>query len=107
MYLWFVVIKFNDKYLEDLLLDQIKGKPKFDKYIVLKYKKTIKILQRMPDLEGLKFLNSLNFESLKGGRRGSYSVRVDYRYRLIFRVINEVITLSELIIIDELTNHYQ
>ena len=102
-----MVIKFNDQYLEDLLLDQVKGKPKFDKYIILKYKKTIKILQRMPDLDGLKFLNSLNFEALKGKRKGSYSVRIDYRYRLIFRVINDIITLSELIIIDELTNHYQ
>ncbi len=102
-----MVIKFNDLYLEQLLLDQVKGKPKFDKHVVLKYKKTIKILQRMPNLDGLKFLSSLNFEALKGNRKGSYSVRVDYRYRLIFRVISEVITLSELIIIDELTNHYQ
>ncbi|MES2653203.1 MAG: type II toxin-antitoxin system RelE/ParE family toxin [Bacteroidota bacterium] len=102
-----MVIKFNNKYLEDLLLDQVKGKPKFDKHIVLKYKKTIKILQRMPDLDGLKFLISLNFEALKGNRKGSYSVRVDYKYRLIFRVVNEVVTLSELVIIDELTNHYQ
>ena len=102
-----MVVKFNDQYLEDLLLDQVKDKPKFDMYISLKYKKTIKILQRMPDLDGLKFLNSLNFEALKGNRKGSYSVRIDYRYRLIFRVINDIITLSELIIIDELINHYQ
>ena len=102
-----MIIKFNNNYLEDLAKDTINGKPKFDKYVVLKYKKTLKILQRMPDTKSLWVLNSLNFEALKGDRKGFFSVRVDYHYRLIFTIEEDLITVSEVITIEELTNHYQ
>lgn len=103
-----MVIKFNDKYLECLIKDEkIKGKPKFSSEVILKLKKTLKILQRMPDTKSLRTLNSLNFEALKGNRYGFFSVRVDYRYRLIFSIEQDLIVISEIIIIEEITNHYQ
>ncbi|HYG37596.1 MAG TPA: type II toxin-antitoxin system RelE/ParE family toxin [Cytophagales bacterium] len=103
-----MVIKFNNSYLENLAKDQsLKGKPKFDKHIVLKFKKTLKILQRMPDTLSLRKLNSLNFEALKGKLKGLYSVRIDYNYRLIFSIEKDVIRVSEVIVIEDLSNHYQ
>lgn len=102
-----MVIKFNNIYLEALSKDDIKGKPKYSKEIITKFKKTLKILQQMPDTKSLWTLNSLGFESLKGERKGYFSVRVDYRYRLIFEIKQDTINIREILIISELTNHYQ
>lgn len=103
-----MTIRFSDSYLESLAKDEnIKGKPKFDKNVIIKFKKTLKILQRMPDTKSLHFLNSLNFEALKGKLKGKYSVRVDYHYRLIFLIEQNEITVSEIIVIEDLNNHYQ
>lgn len=102
-----MVIKFNNIYLEALAKDDIKGKPKYSKEIIIKFKKTLKILQQMPDTKSLWTLNSLGFESLKGERKDYFSVRVDYRYRLLFEVKQETINVREILIISELTNHYQ
>lgn len=102
-----MIIKFNNSYLEGLAKDEVKGKPKFGKHVIVKYKKTLKILQRMPDTRSLSTLNSLNFEALRGNRKGYFSVRVDYHYRLIFSIEHDIITVSEIIIIEELSNHYQ
>jgi len=52
-------------------------------------------------------LNGLGFEMLKGDRRGQSAVRVDYHYRLIFKIEHDVLNIREILIIDELTNHYQ
>jgi proteic killer suppression protein len=100
-------IKFNNIYLEALAKDNVKGKPKYSKDVVTKFKKTLKILEQMPDTKGLWTLNSLGFESLKGNRKGYFAVRVDYHYRLIFEVENDTINIREIIIVNELTNHYQ
>ncbi|MNY71361.1 Plasmid maintenance system killer protein [compost metagenome] len=61
----------------------------------------------MPTTKSLWKLNSLGFEALKGDRKGYFSVRVDYDYRLIFEVENDVINIREVLIINELTNHYK
>jgi len=100
-------IKFNNIYLEALAKDEVKGKPKYNKDVVTKFKKTLKILQQMPNTKSLWRLNSLGFESLKGDRKGYFSVRVDYHYRLIFEIEQDTISIREILIINELTNHYQ
>ena len=103
-----MIIKFNDEYLERLAKDdKIKGKPKYDAEVVLKYKKTLKILQVMPHTTGLRNLRSLNFEALRGELKGYYSVRVDYRYRLLFTIEKDLVTITEIIVIEDLNNHYQ
>jgi toxin HigB-1 len=102
-----MIIKFDNAYLESLAKDTVKGKPKYDKQVVVKFIKTLKILQRMPDTKSLWTLHSLNFEALKGDRKGYFSVRVDYHYRLIFALDKDLLTISEVIIITELTNQYQ
>jgi plasmid maintenance system killer protein len=103
-----MVIRFNNEYLEHLAVnDKIKGKPRYDHEVILKYRKTIKILSVMPNRIGLRNLRSLNFEALKGEHKGLYSVRVDYRYRLIFGIEKDLITINEIIVIEDLNNHYQ
>jgi len=47
------------------------------------------------------------FEALKGDYKGWFSVRVDLQYRLILSVENELIVLRDILIIEDLTNHYQ
>lgn len=49
----------------------------------------------------------LNLEALKGNKKGLYSIRVDYGYRLEFKLENVVIQLTEIAIIEELSNHYK
>jgi len=103
-----MIIKFNNEYLEFLATDKkVKGKPRFDIEVVLKYRKTLKILQVMPNTVGLRNLKSLNFEALKGEYKGLYSVRVDYRYRLIFTIEKDLVTVTEIIVVEDLNNHYQ
>lgn len=102
-----MIIKFSNLYLEALTKDEAKGKPKYNDVIIKKLKKTLKILEHIPDTKSLWSLNGLGFEMLKGGRRGQCAVRVDYHYRLIFKIEQDVINIREILIIDELTNHYQ
>jgi len=103
-----MILKFNNDYLEHLAKgDKVKGKPKYDIEVILKYRKTLKILQVMPNTVGLRQLRSLNFESLKGDLKGFYSVRVDNKYRLVFAIEKDMITITEIIVIEDLNNHYQ
>jgi proteic killer suppression protein len=103
-----MVIKFNNEYLELLAKDEkIKGKPKYDSEVILKYKKALKILEVMPNTIGLRHFRSLNFEALKGDLKGLYSVRVDYRYRLLFTIEKDLVTITEIIVVEDLNNHYQ
>ena len=101
------MIRFNNEYLELLAADKPRGKPRYDAEIIVKYRKVLKILEVMPSTYGLRNLKSLNFEPLKGELIGLYSVRVDYRCRLIFSIEKNLITISEIIIIEDLNNHYQ
>ena len=103
-----MILKFNSEYLEHLAVsDKVRGKPKYDPEVVHKYRKTLKILQTMPNTIGLRNIRSLNFEALKGELKGLYSVRVDYRYRLIFTIEKDLVTIREIIVIEDLNNHYQ
>ncbi len=103
-----MVIKFNSEYLELLAIGgKVKGKPRYDAEVILKYRKTLKKLEVMPNTAGLRQLRSLNFEALKGDLVGLYSVRVDYRYRLLFTIEKDLVTITEIIVIEDLNNHYQ
>ena len=100
-------IEFQDDYLEQLYLDIAKGKPKFQEIVIKKYRKTIDLLVTIGSSQKFHDFKGLNFEALTRNRKGSYSVRIDYHYRLIFRLENDILELEEIILIDELSNHYQ
>lgn len=100
-------ITFKNIYLEALAKDEVKGKQRYAEDVIIKFRKTLRVLEAMPTSQSLWKLNSLCFEALKGKRKGYFSVRVDYHYRLIFEITHDIISIREILIITELTNHYQ
>jgi toxin HigB-1 len=102
-----MLVKFHNDYLEKLFTgESLKGKPKFNDSVVSKFKKCVLILKSVESsIELIKF-RGLNFEALKGDKKGLYSVRVDQSYRLEFKLENDIIELAEIVIIEDLSNHY-
>lgn len=102
-----MVIEYDKDYLQELY---DKGKCKNKKYrfqpqVVQKYQKRIDTLISATGIEDLYVFNSLNFEALDNGY---YSIRVDYHYRLIFKIREDNSdTILTVCIITDLTNHYQ
>ncbi len=56
-------------------------------------------------IEELRFFRGLNFEYLKGDRKGQCSIRLNDQFRLIFEPINE--NEVKLILINEISKHYE
>jgi proteic killer suppression protein len=103
-----MTITFNNPYLQKLYEGkQVPGKPRFSKDVILKFKKTILTLQQTESIKELRKFRGLNFEALKGDYKGYFSVRVDLQYRLIVSVEKDSIILTDILIIEELTNHYR
>lgn len=68
-------VDFKTEYLKDLYLtplDEIKGKHPFSKDIIKQFKKKIQLLTVISKLEHLKQFRGLNFEYLKGDRKGVF-----------------------------------
>jgi len=102
-----MIIEYEKDYLQELY---DKGKCKNKKYrfqpqVVQKYQRRIDTLVAATCIEDLFVFNSLNFESLNNGY---YSIRIDYHYRLLFRIKEEgqkpILTIC---VITDITNHYQ
>lgn len=78
-------IDFKTEYLEYLYatpLEEIKGKHPFSKDIIKQFKKKIQLLTAISKIEQLKQFQGLNFEFLKGDRKGECSIRLNDQYRL-------------------------
>ncbi len=102
-----MIIEYEKDYLQELYDN---GKCKNKKYrfqtsVILKYQKRIDTLMAATGIEDLFVFNSLNFEALDNGY---YSIRIDYHYRLLFKLRKEgtenVLTIC---IITDITNHYK
>ena len=101
-------ITFSDFYYECLYEDKpVKGKPKFPPEVVRQFIKKVKILQQTAHSPDLLLMRSLNFEELKGDKKGVYSIRLNKQFRLEFGLENEEITLIEIVIIDRISKHYE
>ncbi|TDN83504.1 proteic killer suppression protein [Salegentibacter sp. 24] len=104
-------IIFEKDHLQQLYEE---GKAKSKKYryqktIIRKYKQTIDKLRVAEKVEDLYPFKSLNYEKLKGDKKGIESVRVDQKYRIEFTSSVEKDSESTITIcsIIELSNHYQ
>ena len=86
---------------------QVSGKPKYSNEVIEKFKKVIRIIKNVESSNSLKQFRSLNFEALKGNRKGLYSVRVDIKYRLEFLLEKDKITFTEFALIEKLSKHYE
>ncbi len=102
-----MIVEYEKEYLREIFVD---GKCKNNKYrflkpVIAKYQKRIDTLIAATRIEDLFVFNSLNFEALSNG---FFSIRIDYHYRLEFRVRTEseepVLTICT---ITDITNHYR
>ena len=80
-----MVIEYDKDYLAELYhYGKCSNKKyRFQKQVVTKYQKRIDTLMAATRIEDLFVFNSLNFEALENGY---YSIRIDYHYRLEFKI---------------------
>ena len=103
-----MIIEFNNAYLQKIYEGrQVAGKPKYSQDVILKFKKTVLMLKNTESIKELRKFKGLNFEALKGDFKGYYSVRVDLQYRLILSVGKGSVVITDVLIVEDLTNHYQ
>ena len=103
-----MLISFTNTYLENLYTGKpLKGKPIYNKEVILQFKKTVLRIEQVENSNQLRQFRSLNFEALKGNKKGLYSVRVNKQYRLEFKLENDNITLVEIVLIEALSKHYE
>lgn len=101
-------VDFKTEYLSYLYttpLDEIKGKHAFPKDIIKQYKKKIQLLISISSLSQLKQFGGLNFEFLKGDRKGECSIRLNKQFRLIFEQKSE--KEISILLINEISKHYE
>lgn len=102
-----MVVEYEKEYLEELYN---KGrcankKYRFQKPVIAKYQRRIDTLMAANRIEDLFVFNSLNFEAMSNG---FYSIRIDYHYRLEFKIRQggkePIVTICT---VTDITNHYQ
>ena len=99
---------FKDKYLEDLYEgNPVKGKPKYSEDLLDKFAKKVQQIENAASIKDLWGFRGLNFEALKGNLQGLYSVRVDKKHRIIFSLEKDVVLVQDIVIIEELSKHYE
>ena len=101
-------IRYEKEYLEELYENGYckNKKYRFQPQVVKKYQKRIDTLMAATCVEDLFVFNSLNFEALEGTDK--YSVRIDYHYRLEFKISkNEKESFITICLITDITNHYK
>jgi len=103
-----MLVKFKNEYLENLFTGSpLKGKPKYSDVVISKFKKCVIILKNVDNTTELAKFRGLKFEALKGNKSSVYSIRVDDGYRLEFSIEKDMAVLSEIAIIEQLSNHYK
>lgn len=101
-------VYFNNKYLEELAVNEPKGKRKYSSEVVTMYRKKLVILGNVRNSNELRAFKSLHFERLQGDKLGLYSIRINEKFRLEFLINKEMdIVVEEIIIIEVLSNHYK
>jgi proteic killer suppression protein len=104
----YMIVYFSSDELKMLYvtpLEELRGKRKIPTEVIKQYKKKVNLLIKMEKLEQLKFCNGLNFEFLKGERKGLCSLRLNDQYRLIITPENE--KTIQIILINEISKHYE
>ncbi|MES2704484.1 MAG: type II toxin-antitoxin system RelE/ParE family toxin [Bacteroidota bacterium] len=103
-----MVVEFKNTYLQNLFEGKpVTGKPKYSGDVIMKFKKTVLMLQFAESVSELRKFKGLNFEALKGDMKGYYSVRVNIQYRLILSTQREKVVVSNIIFVEDLSKHYE
>lgn len=105
-----MLIEFSKDYLRDLF-EQGRTNDKKHRYqpeVIKGYQKAVVSLNRAVSVEMLYRLNSLNYEVLRGDKKGISSVRINNKYRLEFTVREimgeQIVTVCNLL---DISNHYK
>jgi proteic killer suppression protein len=105
-----MIVIFDKTYLKELYEVGCcsEKKYRYQPDIVKRYQRRIVFMSEANSIQDLKSLNSLNFEALSGDKKGTFSVRVNNKYRIEF-LIDENLEDTRLTIcnITELSNHYK
>jgi len=104
-------IEFEKEYLRELYKTgkTTDKKHRFQPQIINGYLKCVRVLHRAIRIEDLFLIKSLNYEKLKGDKKGLSSVRINDQYRLEFREIanpNNILKIEICSLVD-ITNHYK
>lgn len=100
-------VKIQDEYLNVILThEELFGKQEFPTEVIEKFKQRVFQISEAKDTRDLRAIKSLHFEKLRSGRyKGRYSIRLTLAYRMIFTIEKEEIHV-EVIVIEEINNHY-
>lgn len=101
-------VYFSTDELQELYetpLNELRGKQKYPHEVLKQYKKKVQLLIAIQKLEDLKQFKSLNFEYLKGDRKGQCSIRLNVQFRLILVPVSE--DKLQVIIVQEISKHYE
>jgi proteic killer suppression protein len=105
-----MIVTFEEKYLHDLYETgkETDKKHRYQPEIVRKYQYCIRFLLGASNVEALYPIKTLNYEVLKGDKKGISSIRVNKQYRIEFTVtdngIEPIVTVCNIL---ELSNHYK
>lgn len=104
-----MLVTFKEAYLRELYFEGrcSDKKHRYDASTIKSYRRGIEYLRYAERKEHLFPINSLNFEALKGDKKGLYSIRAGRKYRIEFSIEENETDLSLSICdIVELSNHY-
>ena len=101
-----MILKIQDHNLSELAKDQVlTGKQIFPVEVIKAFKRRLFQIRSAKSTLDLRNNKSLHFEKLKEKRyEGKYSIRLNKAYRLIFGIDKQ--GSIEIIIIEEISNHY-
>lgn len=104
-------VSFSNQELADLYEGEKVSNKEFrsNPSLINQYIKTVNKLRSVEKVEHLYQYNSLNYEKLKGDRKGYSSVRINRQYRLVFVEIISKEAPFEVILfaIEEISKHYE
>lgn len=104
-------IKFDSQELADLYEGKKIKNPQFrsNPALAKQFKKAIDKLRVVTRIEQLYQFHGLNYEKLKGNRKGTSSVRINDQFRLLFEeVLNDVDPpVVTLLLLQEVSKHYE
>ena len=103
-------IEFDKEYLRELFEQGRTGdkKHRYQPEVIRGYQKAVFVLSSANTVTDLFRNNALNYEVLKGNKKGISSVRINKQYRLEFTVREvlgeQIVTVCRLL---EISNHYK
>ena len=102
-------IIFKNELLVDLYTNQKTNSNLLQPDIIKSYRKTIAKLNKCQNINELNYYKGLKYQRLRGNLFGYSAVRLNSKYRLIFRelVVNNLSIYTDTLEIVEISNHYQ